>query len=49
MARLSMALMHASAAAGVVEEKRSASLEEFIETNAMGKPVHLYPSRIELE
>ena len=34
-ARLSMALMHASAAAGVVEEKKSACLEEFVETDAM--------------
>jgi hypothetical protein len=35
MARLSMALMHASATAGGGEEKRSASLEGFIETDAM--------------
>jgi hypothetical protein len=34
-ARLSMALMHASAAAGVDEEKRLASLEGFVETDAM--------------
>ena len=37
MARLSMALMHALAAAGVVEEKRLASLEGFIETSAMSR------------
>jgi hypothetical protein len=30
-----MALMHASAATGVVEEKRLASLEGFVETDAM--------------
>jgi hypothetical protein len=36
-ARLSMALMHASAAAGVVGEEMSASLEEFIETNTMAR------------
>ena len=37
MARLSMALMHALAAAGVVEEKRLASLEGFVETDAMSR------------
>jgi hypothetical protein len=34
-ARLSRALMHASAATSVVEEKRLASLEGFVETGAM--------------
>jgi hypothetical protein len=37
MARLSRALMHASATAGVVEEKRSASSEGFVETDAMSR------------
>ena len=36
-ARFSMALMHASAAAGVVGEKRSASSEGFVETDAMSR------------
>jgi hypothetical protein len=43
MARLSKALMHASAAAGGVEEKRSASLEGFVETDAMPQPA-VYPA-----
>jgi hypothetical protein len=44
MARLSRALMHASAAAGDVEEKRSASVEGFVEIdtkrrlNVIAKP-----------
>ena len=36
-ARFSMALMHASASAGVVGEKRSASSEGFVETDAMSR------------
>ena len=45
MARLSMALMHASAAAGDVEEKRSASLEGFVETDAMPRLNRPHTSR----
>lgn len=37
MARLSMALKHASAAAGGVGEKRSVSSEGFLETDAMSR------------